>query len=105
MNKATHRLKINEEYHIEFTKILIEYDVVGEPFEPQVLSMIFSDESELELEKEVPVFEYLEGVKLYFTEHQWVMQNREWFRYPVEVMNRLTTLEETKAPTCIILVE
>jgi hypothetical protein len=47
----------------------------------------------------------LDGLDMYFTAHKWKMADRTWVEYPKEVMNELTTLEETKPSTCIILVE
>jgi len=49
--------------------------------------------------------EHLEGLDLYFSVHKWKMSARSWVDYPKEIMNELTTLEETKPATCIILVE
>lgn len=42
---------------------------------------------------------------MYVTSGGWKMNERAWETYPENVMLPLTTLEETKAPTCIIIVE
>lgn len=40
---------------------------------------------------------------MFYTIDKWKMSQRQWVEYPDEVLNPLTTLEETKAATCIII--
>lgn len=53
----------------------------------------------------MPALKPLAGLHMFYSLHKWKMADRTWVDYPAEVMNALTTLEETKPSTCIILVK
>jgi len=104
--KAIVKMKLSETHHIEFTKHVIEADIDPQGGgEPEVLSAIFSDVSGQKYEASVPVLKPLEGVHMFYSLHKWKMADRTWVDYPSEVMGPLTTLEETKPSTCIIIVK
>lgn len=90
------KLKLTETHHLTFTKVIVESDLHEGATQVKALSHIFSDESEKQFEKELPALKYEADVKLYFAEHTWKPTDRTWATYPSEVMNELTTLEETK---------
>jgi hypothetical protein len=41
---------------------------------------------------------------MFYSLHKWKAAERSWADYPTDVMNELTTLEETKPATCITIV-
>jgi len=41
---------------------------------------------------------------MFYTTHKWNTSDRTWLQYPKEIMGPLTTLEDSKPDTCIILV-
>lgn len=68
-----------------------------------MLSFIFSDQSGQGYEDNFDAYLELDGLNMFYTIDKWKMSQRQWVEYPDEVLNPLTTLEETKAATCIII--
>lgn len=99
-------MKITESHYLKITKIIIESEInPGEDFAPKLVSNILSDTSPQKYFNGNEKFQHLEGINMYVTSATWKMNERQWEEYPSEVMLPLTTLEETKAPTCVIIVE
>jgi len=105
-NKAVIKMKITEDHYIEFVREIVEGEInPGDNFEPTLVSGIVSDQSPQDYFKGNEKFHHLEAINMFVTSGPWKMNERQWTTYPEEIMLPLTTIEETKAPTCIIIVE
>lgn len=96
------RLKITETHYIEAKFILIENELNPAGEEP-LLAFIMSDTSDQGYDADFGL-EELDPLDIFFTITPWKMTDRTWAEYPKDVMNALTTLEDLKPPTCIIVV-